>query len=107
MSNWRLSIFNWLKANKGKVIIFLAIVTTTLLLVLVQYGVMMFNTDDLKQAITNYKTTKKINMLLLSVTIMEMLSKFMIGLLAVYSAFLGICFIQYDLKNKKKIGELK
>lgn len=88
-------------------IIFLTIVTTTMLLGLVQYAVMMLNADDLKQAIANYETTKKINILLLSVTIMDMLSKFLIGLLAVYSAFLGLCFIQHDLKNKKKIGELK
>lgn len=99
-SNWRLSIFNWFKANKGKLIVFLAIVTTTVLLLLVQYGVMMLNADDLKQASANYETTGQMNKLLLSVVVMEMLSKFFIGLIAVYSAFLGVHFIQYDLRNK-------
>lgn len=101
-NNWRLSILDWLKANKIKVIGFLAVITTTLVLVLMQYGVIMFKADDLKQAVLNFKATEQMNGILLGVTFMNLLLKFMIGVIAIYSVFLAVHFIQYDLKNKLK-----
>ncbi|HFK1742582.1 hypothetical protein NYE71_32745 [Bacillus sp. FSL K6-0273] len=106
MAKWSISIVEWLKANKGKTIVFLAIITTTVLVTLVKQGVLILNAHEVKQAIANFEATEEINELLLSVTIMDLLSKFMIGLTFVYSFLLGLHFIRFDLKNRLiKMGD--
>ncbi|MED3529090.1 hypothetical protein P4481_27425 [Bacillus thuringiensis] len=104
MSKWSLSIIEWLKKNKGKTIIFFAIITTTILLTLIKQGVLILNANEIKQAIANFEATEEINELLLSVTIMDMLLQFMVGLTFVYSVLLGLHFIKFDLKNKLNGG---
>lgn len=106
MAKWSISIVEWLKANKSKTIVFLAIITTTVLVTLVKQGVLILNAHEVKQAIANFEATEEINELLLSVTIMDLLSKFMIGLTFVYSFLLGLHFIRFDLKNRLiKMGD--
>ncbi|MEJ9129499.1 hypothetical protein P4408_08305 [Bacillus thuringiensis] len=104
MEKWSLSIIEWLKKNKRKTIMFFAIITTTILLTLIKQGVFILNANEIKQAIANFEATKEINELLLSVTIMDVLLKFMVGLTFVYSVLLGLHFIQFDLKNKLNGG---
>lgn len=104
MAKWSMSIVEWLKQNKGKTIVFLAIITTTVLVTLVKQGVLILNANAIKQAITNFEATEEINELLLSLTIIDIISKFMVGLTFVYSVLLGLHFIKFDLKNKLNGG---
>ena len=93
----------WMKENKKKIIGFLATITTTILLIVINKILLLLNPN----VISSFTENNEVGNVLMYVAFAELLIIFLTGVSAIYFVFIALHFIFYTLKNKvvARVGE--